>query len=157
VNEAVQTLPTEALLQALFVFVLAAFVGYEVVSKVPTMLHTPLMSGANAVHGVIVVGAIDASSILLSRSRAADLAKDASISAAEALRQGGDEEQAKLAALDTIADADEPVRLKRIDVGRREVTVVLVVRADTLVVERIPFLDDLDRVSVSGSSSVPRD
>ena len=57
-NEAVQTLPTEALLQALFVFVLAAFVGYEVVSKVPTMLHTPLMSGANAVHGVIVVGAM---------------------------------------------------------------------------------------------------
>ena len=38
--------------------VLAAFVGYEVVSKVPTMLHTPLMSGANAVHGVIVVGAM---------------------------------------------------------------------------------------------------
>ena len=37
---------------------LAAFVGYEVVSKVPTMLHTPLMSGANAVHGVIVVGAL---------------------------------------------------------------------------------------------------
>ena len=57
-NEAVQTLSTEALLQALFVFVLAAFVGYEVVSKVPTMLHTPLMSGANAVHGVIVVGAM---------------------------------------------------------------------------------------------------
>jgi hypothetical protein len=109
------------------------------------------------VAAVIVVGAIDASSILLTRSRAADLAKDASISAAEALRQGGDEEQAKLAALDTIADADEPVRLKRIDVGRREVTVVLVVRADTLVVERIPFLDDLERVSVSGSSSVPRD
>jgi hypothetical protein len=109
------------------------------------------------VAAVIVVGAIDASSILLTRSRAADLAKDASISAADALRQGGDEEQAKLAALDTIADADEPVRLKRIDVGRREVTVVLVVRADTLVVERIPFLDGLERVTVSGSSSVPRD
>ena len=46
-----------ALLAALFILVLAAFVGYEVVSKVPTMLHTPLMSGANAVHGVIVVGA----------------------------------------------------------------------------------------------------
>ena len=46
------------LLAALFVLVLAAFVGYEVVSKVPTMLHTPLMSGANAVHGVIVVGAM---------------------------------------------------------------------------------------------------
>ena len=47
-----------ALLAALFILVLAAFVGYEVVSKVPTMLHTPLMSGANAVHGVIVVGAM---------------------------------------------------------------------------------------------------
>ena len=47
-----------ALVSAVFIVVLAAFVGYEVVSKVPTMLHTPLMSGANAVHGVIVVGAI---------------------------------------------------------------------------------------------------
>ena len=46
------------LLTALFILVLAAFVGFEVVSKVPTMLHTPLMSGANAVHGVIVVGAM---------------------------------------------------------------------------------------------------
>ena len=46
------------LLSALFILILAAFVGYEVVSKVPTMLHTPLMSGANAVHGVIVVGAM---------------------------------------------------------------------------------------------------
>ena len=47
-----------ALISAVFIGVLAAFVGYEVVSKVPTMLHTPLMSGANAVHGVIVVGAM---------------------------------------------------------------------------------------------------
>ena len=46
------------LLSALFILVLAAFVGNEVVSKVPTMLHTPLMSGANAIHGVIVVGAM---------------------------------------------------------------------------------------------------
>ena len=106
---------------------------------------------------VLVVGAIDAGSILRARSRAADLAKDASVSAAEALRQNGDEEQAKLAALDTIADADEPVRLKSIDVGRREVTVVLVVHPDTLVVGRIPFLDDLGRVTVSGSTAAPRD
>jgi len=106
---------------------------------------------------VLVVGAIDAGSILLARSRAADLAKDASVSAAEALRQNGDEERAKLAALDTIADVDEPVRLKRIGVGRREVTVVLVVHADTLVVGRIPFLDDLARVTVSGSTAAPRD
>jgi NAD(P) transhydrogenase subunit alpha len=53
-----QALDPRALLDALFILVLAAFVGYEVVSKVPTMLHTPLMSGANAVHGVIVVGAM---------------------------------------------------------------------------------------------------
>ena len=42
----------------LTVFVLALFVGFEVVSKVSTTLHTPLMSGANAIHGVILVGAI---------------------------------------------------------------------------------------------------
>ena len=106
---------------------------------------------------VIVVVAIDAGSILLARSRAADLAEDASVSAAEAFGQTGDEQQAKLAALDTIADADEEVRLKRIDVGRREVTVVLVVRADTLVVGRIPFLSDLEKLTVSGSTAGPRD
>jgi uncharacterized membrane protein len=106
---------------------------------------------------VVVVVAIDAGSILLTRSRAADLAEDASVSAAEAFGQTGDQQQAKLAALDTIADADEAVRLKRIDVGRREVTVVLVVRADTLVVGRIPFLDDLEKLTVSGSTAAPRD
>lgn len=42
----------------LSIFVLAVFVGFEVVSKVSTTLHTPLMSGANAIHGVILVGAI---------------------------------------------------------------------------------------------------
>src|ERR1700758_3650352 len=39
-------------------FVLAVFVGIEVISKVPTILHTPLMSGTNAIHGIILVGAI---------------------------------------------------------------------------------------------------
>ncbi len=42
----------------LTIFVLACFVGFEVISKVSTVLHTPLMSGANAIHGVILVGAI---------------------------------------------------------------------------------------------------
>ncbi|MEZ0108570.1 NAD(P) transhydrogenase subunit alpha [Catenulispora sp. EB89] len=42
----------------LTVFVLAVFLGFEVISKVSSILHTPLMSGANAVHGVILVGAI---------------------------------------------------------------------------------------------------
>jgi len=39
-------------------FVLSAFVGYEVISKVPSILHTPLMSGTNAIHGIILVGSI---------------------------------------------------------------------------------------------------
>ncbi|MSV87089.1 MAG: NAD(P) transhydrogenase subunit alpha [Actinobacteria bacterium] len=42
----------------LAIFTLAVFVGFEVVSKVSSTLHTPLMSGANAIHGVILVGAI---------------------------------------------------------------------------------------------------
>ena len=42
----------------LTIFILSVFVGFEVVSKVSTTLHTPLMSGANAIHGVILVGAI---------------------------------------------------------------------------------------------------
>ena len=45
-------------LALLSIFVLAVFVGFEVVSKVSTTLHTPLMSGANAIHGIILVGAI---------------------------------------------------------------------------------------------------
>lgn len=39
-------------------FILAAFVGYEVISKVPSILHTPLMSGTNAIHGIILVGSM---------------------------------------------------------------------------------------------------
>ncbi|HEX5251907.1 MAG TPA: NAD(P) transhydrogenase subunit alpha [Gaiellales bacterium] len=48
----------ESLLVELTVFVLAAFVGIEVISKVPTMLHTPLMSGTNAIHGIVIVAAL---------------------------------------------------------------------------------------------------
>ena len=46
------------LLTELAILVLAAFVGFEVISKVPTTLHTPLMSGTNAIHGIVIVGAI---------------------------------------------------------------------------------------------------
>ena len=42
----------------LFIFILAIFVGIEVISKVPSMLHTPLMSGTNAIHGIILFGGI---------------------------------------------------------------------------------------------------
>jgi Flp pilus assembly protein TadG len=106
---------------------------------------------------VLAIMAVDGGSILLARSRAETVADDASASAAQAYRETGDEEAAKLAALDTIANADEPVRLKRIDVGRRAVTVVVTTRADTMVVRRIPVIDDLARLTVSGSASVPRD
>ena len=47
-----------SLLNEFTVFVLAIFIGFEVISKVPTILHTPLMSGTNAIHGIILVGAI---------------------------------------------------------------------------------------------------
>ncbi|HVX75513.1 MAG TPA: NAD(P) transhydrogenase subunit alpha [Bradyrhizobium sp.] len=43
---------------ALYIFMLAAFTGYEVISRVPAILHTPLMSGSNFVHGIVVVGAL---------------------------------------------------------------------------------------------------
>lgn len=49
---------TATLLSSLFVFVLASFVGFEVINKVPPTLHTPLMSGANAISGIAVVGAL---------------------------------------------------------------------------------------------------
>ena len=45
-------------LAILTIFLLSIFVGFEVVSKVSTTLHTPLMSGANAIHGIILIGAI---------------------------------------------------------------------------------------------------
>jgi|SRR5690554_396944 len=44
--------------QSIYVFILAVFVGIEVISKVPTVLHTPLMSGSNALSGVVIVGSI---------------------------------------------------------------------------------------------------
>ena len=46
------------LLTELTIFVLACFVGFEVISKVPNTLHTPLMSGTNAIHGIVLVGGI---------------------------------------------------------------------------------------------------
>jgi NAD(P) transhydrogenase subunit alpha len=46
------------LLQQLTILVLSAFVGFEVISKVPATLHTPLMSATNAIHGIVVVGAL---------------------------------------------------------------------------------------------------
>jgi len=49
---------TEALITSLTIFVLAAFVGYYVITKIPPTLHTPLMSGTNAISGIIILGAL---------------------------------------------------------------------------------------------------
>lgn len=49
---------TESLMVSIYVFVLAAFVGVEVISKVPPLLHTPLMSGSNAISGITLVGSL---------------------------------------------------------------------------------------------------
>lgn len=48
----------ESLISALYVFVLAAFLGYQVISRVPPLLHTPLMSATNAISGISLVGSI---------------------------------------------------------------------------------------------------
>jgi NAD(P) transhydrogenase subunit alpha len=54
---------TTSFLIELTVLILAAFLGFEVIAKVPTLLHTPLMSGTNAIHGIVVVGAIIVASL----------------------------------------------------------------------------------------------
>jgi NAD(P) transhydrogenase subunit alpha len=61
---------TTTLLNSITVFVLAVFIGIEIISKVPTMLHTPLMSGTNAIHGIVLVGAM-----LIAGSADSDLEK----------------------------------------------------------------------------------
>jgi NAD(P) transhydrogenase subunit alpha len=43
---------------ALYIFMLAAFTGYEIIARVPVILHTPLMSGSNFIHGIVLVGAM---------------------------------------------------------------------------------------------------
>ena len=43
---------------ALYIFMLAAFTGYEIIGRVPAILHTPLMSGSNFIHGIVLVGAM---------------------------------------------------------------------------------------------------
>lgn len=54
---------SDLFIQGIVVFVLASFVGFEVISKVPPTLHTPLMSGANAISGITIVGAVIAAAV----------------------------------------------------------------------------------------------
>ena len=62
---------TPQLVTELTILVLAIFLGFEVISKVPTMLHTPLMSGSNAIHGIVIVGAL----LVAGRPDAGDLTR----------------------------------------------------------------------------------
>jgi NAD(P) transhydrogenase subunit alpha len=61
---------SQTLLTSITVFVLAVFLGFELISRVPTLLHTPLMSGTNAIHGIVLVGAM-----LIAGSADSDLEK----------------------------------------------------------------------------------
>ena len=56
--EGTDTMTAAAVIAALYVFVLAAFIGYQVISRVPPLLHTPLMSATNAISGISLVGSI---------------------------------------------------------------------------------------------------
>ena len=49
---------SQELILGIYVFIMAIFVGFEVISRVPSVLHTPLMSGTNAIHGIVVLGAM---------------------------------------------------------------------------------------------------
>ncbi len=49
---------SQELVLGIYVFIMAMFVGFEVISRVPSVLHTPLMSGTNAIHGIVVLGAM---------------------------------------------------------------------------------------------------
>ena len=57
---------SQELVLGIYVFIMAIFVGFEVISRVPSVLHTPLMSGTNAIHGIVVLGAFLVAVALLS-------------------------------------------------------------------------------------------
>lgn len=98
---------------------------------------------------VLGLAAVDAGSILMLRVRTGDLAGDAANAAADEFAASRDRHEAKLAALGTIAESDDHARLRRIEVRRGAVTVEVSSRAETIVVGRVPFLDDLATVSVT--------
>jgi len=101
---------------------------------------------------LLVVLALDVGSIMLARYRTADLAQDVSFAAAEAFADTDDVETARVVALGELRRAGTDARLKRIEVNGGEVTVVLVDRAGTLLLGRLPFADDLAKVTVTDSA-----
>jgi hypothetical protein len=105
------------------------------------------------VAALLLVLAIDVGSILLARYRAADLAQDVAFAAAETFAETGDAETARAVALSEIRRAGAAARLKRVDVNGREVTVVVVDRAGTLLLGRLPFTEDLIKVTVTDTAA----
>jgi hypothetical protein len=105
--------------------------------------------------GLLAVAAIDAGSILFLRVRTVDLAGDAADAAADEFAASRDGRAAKLAALETIADSDDPARLQRIQLRRGAVTVEISAQAGTIVVGRVPFLDDLATVTITRTVTPP--
>lgn len=101
----------------------------------------------------LALAALDGGSIVLTRIRVSDLANDASAAAAEVLELTGSEEAAKLAALETIETSETEARLHRIGFERDEVTVVLRARADTIVVDLVPFLEGFGKIAVTDSAT----
>lgn len=105
------------------------------------------------VAALLVVLAIDAGSILLARYRAADLAQDVAFAAAESYAQTGDVDAARVVALGEIERAGSSMRVKRLDVNGREVTVVVVDHAGTLLLGRLPFAEDFTKVTVTDTAA----
>ncbi len=102
---------------------------------------------------IAAVLAVDVGSIVLARVRTSDLAGDAAVAAADTFEETGDEEAAKLSALETIEDSEHRARLKRIRFGPNQITLVLTAQAGTILVGNVPWFDQLAKVTVTGSTA----
>jgi hypothetical protein len=105
------------------------------------------------VAALLLLLVLDVGSILLARYRTADLAQDVAFTAAESFAATGDVDEAREAAREEIRRSGADARLKRIDVNGREVTVVVVGRAGTLLLDLLPFTEDLARVTVTDTAA----
>jgi len=105
------------------------------------------------VAALLVVLAIDGGSILVARYHAADLAQDVAFAAAESFAATGDVQTAREIALSELERSGSSARLKRFDVNGSEVTVVIVARAGTLLLGRLPFTGHVTKVTVTDTAS----
>lgn len=105
------------------------------------------------VAALLLLLVLDVGSILLTRYRTADLAQDVAFQAAETYAATGDEDDARAAARTQIQRSGTGARLRRFDVNGREVTVVVVRQAGTLLIDLLPFTEDLARVTVTDTAA----